>query len=283
MRNDFAVFILSHGRAFDVLTVDTLSMCGYTGNWYIILDNEDEQENYYRRFYGDEHIIVFDKIEIGKQFDIMDNFPGRQVPTFARNALHDIAEQLGLTYFLELEDDYYNFRQRYLDENGKFCTRYVRDMDSIIDACIDFLESSGAVTCAFSQTGDFIGGSESKVWKDKISRKAMNCFFCKTSRPFQCYGRFNDDVNAYINNGKRGQLFFTIRDITMDQPATQSRSGGITESYKLYGTYVKSFYSVMLEPSSVKISTVGLYSPRYHHQINWETAVPKIISGRYRK
>ena len=283
MRNDFAIFILSHGRAYNVLTVDTLKKCGYTGKYYIIIDDEDEQESLYRSFYGDDCIIKFNKTQVGKTFDIMDNFSGKQVPTFARNVLHTIANNLGLKYFLELEDDYQNFRQRYLDDTGKFCTRYVRDFDAIIDVCIDFLENSGAVTVAFAQTGDLIGGSESKVFTDRLSRKAMNCFFCKTNRPFQCFGRFNDDVNSYIDNGKRGDLFFTICDIVMDQPQTQTRAGGITDNYKLYGTYVKTFYSVMLAPSCVKVSTVGISDKRIHHVINWENAVPKIISGDFKK
>ena len=41
MRNDFVVFILSHGRANSLVTVDSLNRCGYTGKWYIILDDED--------------------------------------------------------------------------------------------------------------------------------------------------------------------------------------------------------------------------------------------------
>ena len=39
-REDFAIFILSHGRANNVKTVKTLEREGYTGKWYIICDNE---------------------------------------------------------------------------------------------------------------------------------------------------------------------------------------------------------------------------------------------------
>ena len=283
MRDDFAVFILSHGRANRVKTVETLERCKYTGTWYIIVDNEDDQIEQYKKNWGEEHIIVFNKEEVGKTFDIMDNFTGRGVPTFARNYLYPLAKQLGLTYFLELEDDYDMFRQRKMDDNGHFRTIYVRDMDAVVDVYIEFLEKSGAHTVAFAQTGDLIGGSQSKVYTDRISRKAMNCFFCKTDRPFQYYGRFNDDVNAYIENGKRGMLFFTTADIVMDQPVTQQTKGGITDAYKLYGTYVKSFYSVMLVPSAVKISQIGFAHKRIHHVINWENCVPKIISDKYKK
>ena len=37
--NNFAVFILTHGRADNVKTHDSLKRCGYTGKIYILIDN----------------------------------------------------------------------------------------------------------------------------------------------------------------------------------------------------------------------------------------------------
>ena len=47
MRDDFAVFILSHGRADRVITYDVLRKQGYTGKIYIIIDNLDNQRDEY--------------------------------------------------------------------------------------------------------------------------------------------------------------------------------------------------------------------------------------------
>ena len=282
VRDDFAIMILSHGRADNVRTVNTLKEVNYTGKWYIIIDDEDNQRDEYIKNFGEEHIIIFNKEEAGKTFDIMDNFKGRGVPTFARNVFHRIAKELGLTYFLELEDDYMCFRQRY-EENDSLKTRYVTQFDELIQPYLDFLDLSGAVCIAFAQTGDFLGGTGSSVWSQQITRKAMNSFFCRVDRPFQFFGRFNDDVNSYVDNGKRGDLFFTTRDMCLDQPQTQVNAGGITEAYLQYGTYVKSFYSVILCPNCVKISEMGQSHKRIHHLIDWEVAVPKIISSKFRK
>lgn len=49
MRDDFCVFILTHGRANNVITMDTLKKCGYTGKCYIVIDNEDDQEAEYKK------------------------------------------------------------------------------------------------------------------------------------------------------------------------------------------------------------------------------------------
>ena len=45
MRDDFAVFILSHGRAKEQITLNSLLNAGYTGKWYIIVDDLDEQKD----------------------------------------------------------------------------------------------------------------------------------------------------------------------------------------------------------------------------------------------
>lgn len=71
MQSDsFAVFILTHGRAKNVLTVRALQNSGYTGKTYIIIDDEDEQEPEYRQLFGDA-VIKFCKKEAAKQTDVM--------------------------------------------------------------------------------------------------------------------------------------------------------------------------------------------------------------------
>ena len=47
MTKDFAVFILSHGRANDIKTVNMLQKYHYTGKWYVVIDDEDDQEQIY--------------------------------------------------------------------------------------------------------------------------------------------------------------------------------------------------------------------------------------------
>ena len=148
---------------------------------------------------------------------------------------------------------------------------------------IRFLEISGALTVAFAQGGDYIGGIGSKVWQEQLSRKAMNCFFCKTDRPFKFPGSTNEDVNAYITYGNKGYLMFTVADICMDQLQTQSNAGGLTDIYLDNGTYVKSFYSVIHQPQCVKISTMGNKFRRIHHKILWDKCTPKILNERWKK
>lgn len=278
----FAIFILSHGRATNMKTVETLKNVGYTGKTFIIIDNEDKQADLYYETFGRDSVIMFDKIEKAKETDTCDMQKKRNIVIFARNSCHDIAKQLGLTHFLVLDDDYTSFRKRY-EKNGVFSSLYVTDLDAIINETLEFLDNSGAVTVAFAQTGDFIGGMGSKVYKERLTRKAMNSFFCRTDRPFEFYGRINEDVNTYVTLGSRGHLFFTIADMSLDQLATQQNKGGLTDTYLDNGTYVKSYYTVMMNPSNTKISEMGVGHKRLHHLVLWDNVTPKIISDRFRK
>ena len=102
----FVVFILSHGRPDSVHTLKTLKSLGYSGDWLIVIDNEDETaERYYQNF-GREKVVMFDKLAISKTFDTADTFEDRRTIVYARNACWDIAKERGYRYFLELDDDY---------------------------------------------------------------------------------------------------------------------------------------------------------------------------------
>ena len=280
-RDDFAVFILSHGRANNVITVKTLRDSGYTGKIYIIIDDQDKQADQYRERYG-ENVIQFCKEEEAKHSDVMDADNDMRIVLYARNKCHDIAFDLGLTYFLELDDDYIGFEYRFA-KGGKLKGYRLKNFDEVCDWMIDFLEKSGALTVAFAQGGDFLGGVESSVYRNKLTRKAMNSFFCKTDRPFKFLGRINEDVNAYTLLGSRGGLFFTVGEIMLDQVQTQKNEHGLTDVYLKYGTYVKSFYSVMCMPSAITVSLMGASHKRMHHKVAWDRCVPQIISEKWSK
>ena len=81
----------------------------------------------------------------------------------------------------------------------------------------------------------------------------MNSFVCSTDKPFKFFGGLNEDVNTYLVLGKKGDLFFTTHLASLKQKQTQKINGGMSEAYNKNGTYVKSFYSVLCSPSSVKI------------------------------
>jgi len=282
MRDDFAVFILTHGRPESVgITLTALRKARYSGRWYLVLDDEDTSRPDYEERWGADRILTFSKADAAAHTDVMDNLPPSGVVVYARNALDGIAAEQGVTHYLSLDDDYTYFAHR-LEENGSLAYAYGRRLDAVIDAFCDFLDTSGALTVAFAQGGDFIGGINGS-YRRPVLRKAMNTFFARTGHPINFVGRINEDVNTYVARGAVGDLFFTITDFAIDQKNTQEQPGGLTEAYLDAGTYAKSFYSVMCAPSCVKVSTIGETSHRAHHSIAWNNAVPKIVAASHRK
>ena len=100
--NDFCIFIISNGRANNVVTWRTLDNKKSKYPRYIILDDIDTQIDDYKKKYGDDKIIVFNKEEIAKTTEHGDNFWNLRTTTHARNACYNIAKDLGYTYFLVL-------------------------------------------------------------------------------------------------------------------------------------------------------------------------------------
>ena len=282
----FCVFIISHGRPDKVVTLRTLKRCGYTGPLFIVCDNEDKTIDQYRKNYGVDMVLVFDKLYYASLVDSCDNFQNRRTTTHARNACFDLAKERGFEYFLVLDDDYQGFRYTY-SRNGDFIRKRIGSFNMIVHSMIEFLESDERIdSICFLQEGDLIGGKNNtflKAYKYPfIKRKSMNSFFCKTSRRFWFFSRLNEDVNTYMILGSIGRLFLSIPDIALNQKQSQNNHGGMSDAYLASGTYVKSFYTVMICPSSCKVEYQDKMG-RLHHKIRWNNAVPKIIDETHKK
>lgn len=282
MLDNFAVLITTHGRPDNVITHKALRRQGYTGRIFLICDDEDKTLDRYRKNYGDE-VVVFNKKESALHVDAGDNFPSRGAVVFARNECFRIARDLGIRYFLQVDDDYTRFSYS-LDSKMNFCDRAIINLDKIFAATLKYFDSINAHCLAFAQGGDFVGGGESgSISSAKTKRKVMNTFFLDVERQFTFLGRMNDDVNAYVTHGYRGKLFLSLMQLRITQLATQKASGGMTDLYKDSGTYQKSFYSVMYAPAFVKIFMMGYKERRLHHKISWDNAAPCILDEKWRK
>ena len=286
MRKDFCAFILTHGRPDKVYTYRTLERHGYTGKVYIVIDDEDETGEEYRRIYGDK-VLVFSKDEVARYTDQYDLSRDRRSALWAYNACQDLAQKIGCRFFVRLDDDYHYFAHRRRGKGHRNSTTTGEEyhqwttyqLDAMFMAMARLIATTPLKAVAMSQGGDHRGNPPRK----RFTRKAMNSFVCDTQKPFLFSGRLNGDVNAYVSLGAVGNLFFTDMELQLGQAATQSTSGGMTEAYLSSGTYTKSFYSVMAAPSCVSINMMGLRQARLHHHVDWGKAVPLIMSQDVKK
>ena len=284
MNKNLLAIIITHGRPDHVRTLNSLREAGYTGPVAFLLDTDDTTYPQYVERFGLENVFQFSKNDIEKQFPPADNFNNQMTTYYARNACFDLADKLGYTYHIQLDDDYRAFEYRH-DENLEPTYAPMKNMDDLLATMLEFMETTPTHSIALAQGGDFIGGAGEYVW---LKRKAMNSFICHKDRRFPFLGGRNEDVNTYITLGMRGLLFFTYMSPKLQQLETQSNPGGMTEVYLDMGTYVKTFYTVMHAPQCTKVSVlvdhrVENANPRIHHKINWNLAVPKIIREALKK
>jgi hypothetical protein len=280
---DFAAFILTHGRPDNVATYDALIKGGYTGRIVLVCDDEDPALDKYKAKYGDESVAVFSKSDYTAAanpiWDVGDNSSSTKAVVYARNAAYDIAERLGIKYFMQLDDDYSHFQYR-TDDKFKYVSRITKSLDGIFVAMLKYYKSvPNMKSLAMAQGGDFIGGEANAYGQTLMTkRKAMNTWLCSTERRIVFVGRMNEDATTYTVNGRRGKLYLT-HFLTIVCPfETQSIAGGMTELYADNGTYWKTFYTICQAPSCTKVGILMCkVQHRIHHEMSWNNLCPKIL------
>ena len=285
MRNDFCIFVLTYGRPHNQRTLNTLSKLGVKYPVYLVCSDDDKELGEYQKLYG-KQVVVFNKEQAVKEMgiDLMDNFGNKKAIIYARNYAFVLAKQLGYRYFWELDDDYYEFAfadfKRGMWDSLSVGHSTFKEMDRVLEACLEYYASNPKLLgLSFSQGGDFIGGLDNK---QRVKRKCMNSFFCDTERPFLFRGTLNEDVNFYAGDGARDGICLQLHNIKLQQTGTQKTDGGMKDIYLDGGTYIKSFYSIMINPSAVKISLMGDLHLRLHHRIDYNGICPKIIREEYK-
>ena len=280
---DYAVFILTHGRPELQHTYKSLRKYGYEGPVYFVVDDLDKTIDQYREKYGDK-VVVFDKKEWQKKTDTMDAENRLDVVVYARNAVFQIARDLGYRYFVVLDDDYKNYEHRY-EEDNKLKTITPKHLGRAFEASFKFLIDSGILCYSWEQGGDFIGGLNTR-FRQRCVRKIMNTYFFDAEKPVIFKGTINEDMVASLYHGMRGDVIISSCDMSIQQMQTQKQSGGLTDAYLYYGTYVKSFYAVIMNPSCVKVAAMGDPKSghyRMHHRVRYDLSCPVIISDKYKK
>lgn len=278
---DFAVFILTHGRAETISTHRALRDGGYTGKIYIVIDNEDDQEDLYREKFGDM-VIQFDKRDYVAKTDLGDLDDDRRIGVFARNFIQDEAKRLGYKFHLQLDDDVHGFGYRFV-QDGKLRSVKCNHLDEVFSGMVELMKETPITSLSFVLSSYYLGGAENKNFDKGMIQKTMTTFLMRADDVQYFNMRMNDDITTSLINGMRGKLYYTYMPVMVYVDATQVQHGGMTEIYQKNGTYRKSFYSVMCCPSCVKVSAMGITEYRIHHEIKWNYAVPKLLSPRWSK
>lgn len=277
MRDDFAVFIITHGRAKSQKTYRTLERCGYSGKLFFVIDDEDEQQGEYERLYGSK-VIKFSKRKIEYSFDTMTNAKEYRAAAYVRNAAQTIARNLGIRWIFMCDDDISNLQYRILRKNSLRGVN-IEDIDSLFEMMAGIMEAGRLAIFGFSQAGAFIGGAN-KTYLSGHQRKIAQAFMLDADNPVEFRGIFYEDLQAALDVGIQGRVAMSTMLVSIQSPQCATNQGGMHDSYADNSTYVPCFYSVMAHPSVVSIKeTDGTFKLRLNHS----AFAPLILNERWRK
>lgn len=280
MRNDFAIFILTHGRPNNQDTLTTLRKSGYTGKIYLVVDDLDDTLIEYQRQYDD--VLVFDKMKYVKDAETGLSQPYIKFALFARNAIEDMAKDLGLSYFAMADDDLTKFRLRYPD-GDKLRSLVITDMDRLLETYVEFMEESDIATTSFASHLNFIGGV--KTMPDSDSPKLRMCFnfyLRSVKHKVKWLSNICHDRITSIMFGRKGQIWLQVPFVQYDMRELYGiNSGGNSDTYRKISDFHRSFFPVMFIPDCN-------YSSFWSRSGKWVTSIsdydsicPKIVSSSY--
>lgn len=282
MRNDFAVFICTHGRPDKQYTLEALRASGYTGYVVLVLDDEDSTHDQYLNLVSTKDntvVITFNKQDIINSVDYGTKL-FRKVILYAKCACENYAEQMGLKYFAIADDDTKKFRFRYADGDKLRSVDIKQSFDDIVDSFIEYMEKSDLTAMSFGYTSSYLKGVsifEPKALCD--ARVAYNFVFRNAKHKVDWRGSYGEDLITACTHSIVGQIWMNLPTIQNDMVVQCASAGGMTELYKQEDSFQLVQCETMYCPTCI---TQQFYKTRWYGAVQRENTFPKIISSKYR-
>lgn len=279
MMNNFAVFILSHGRADTMTTFGALRTHGYSGQIYVVIDNEDDQQERYIERFGADNVLIFDKADYMDRFDAMDNFRKKSAVIYARLASQDMAKELGLEYYAQADDDINSFQIRYL-RGTQLKGRKADRLDDVVPNMCKLLSIDKLDMLAFGTQNSVIGGAKGK-WRNGLVWTCSNFFFLKTDTTIDWICRVNEDTCTGIAMAQAGRMNFSFTSVVIGivDSGSGALAGGMQSAYD-DGKWQHKYARIMLSPSSCKLRSVN---GKLIHHTDAKKTFPMVLSERWKK
>lgn len=268
-KDNFVIFIISHGRAETMTTYNILKSMGCQYPIYIVIDDTDKQIDLYKKKY--ENVIVFDKEEQYQKTDTIDNFHNLVSAVYARNFCIDKAKEMGVKFFSIMDDDITNICIRYID-GDKLRSHKIKNIDKVIDIYLNVLDTTNLFATGFGHSWGLFGGVKSFI-KD-ADREISQVMFIKNAEMKKFSGTQNEDGHFSYDNIDK--VITSINGAIITSPKRGENEGGNFDFYNS-DFYVTNFYSIIKLPSTLKIKLDRKIKRNKHY------VYPKILSDRWKK
>lgn len=277
---NYAVFIITHGRPDNQKTLETLMRLKFTGSWYLVLDNLDETIDAYINNYGKEHIIIFDKPKYLYSTDCGLHKPFPKFAVFARNAVEDIAVELGLDYFMVFDDDITNFRARFIEDGSLKSIPLYNCIDDAFMACINFMQSTNIHCTGFGFCNVYRSGIRGLFNETPRIRLCAGAFIRDTKVKVNWRLNMVEDLITSLDHNRVGDVWLQLLPVQIDVLISEGVvEGGNSDAYNKFDNFTMNFLPTIVYPDCNFVK---------YRKNKWITALdacksmPKIISHKYR-
>jgi hypothetical protein len=273
------IFIPSYHRPDNLKTVKYFLKIGWNPDRiHVFIDSEaDDHDQYLKQAEKNGfNLHVFDMDEARKRYDYVHRpSHARRSAGQARNMFYDKASELGIDFYMVQDDDTSNYE---IKHKGKYKGKATfDDVFSTFEAVKEFMIRQKIGMFGISQTGDFIGGENKKLLRNKV----MNTTFVNTKYIYRGErGVQDDDTSQFVAVMNEGLFTGSVGEgLILQQTVSAKAKGGLTDLYQECKLLNKSLVCPIQFPSSIYAEKQKKNGGRLHHHVKARYLYPKLIKS----
>tara|TARA_R100001143_G_scaffold48173_1_gene43123 strand:+ start:399 stop:1310 length:912 start_codon:yes stop_codon:yes gene_type:complete len=274
------IFIPSYHRPDNIKTAKYFIKKGYEAKKiHIFIDDEADDRLEYKeaaRKLG-FNLYVFSMEIARERFDYIHRASvSRRSAGQARNMFYDFAKELGLDFYLVMDDDTTGFEIRPYGVYNRIAN--IDEIQLVFNGIRDFMNKHKIGVFGLSQTGDMFARTNAKLLRGKVMNTTFidTRFICRGERGIQ-----DNDTSQFV--GLMNEGYFTgslASGLVLKQTSSATASGGLTEIYNECKLLNKSLIVPIQFPSLCHAEKQKKNGGRLHHRINNRYLAPRIIKGK---
>ncbi len=271
------IFIPSYHRPENLKTVLYFLKIGWNAkNIHVFIDDEADDLFEYSEIAEKKgfNLHIFSMKESRERYNYVHRpSVSRRSAGQARNMFYDKALELGIEFYMVQDDDTNAYE---IKKFGKY-QRLAEfdDIYNVFEGVKDFMYKRKIGLFGVPQTGDFIGGFNKKLLRNKV----MNTTFVLTKFIYrgEC-GVQDNDTSQFVNIMNNGLFTGSLGDgLALKQTASATAKGGLTELYNECKLLSKSLVCPIQFPSAIFAEKQIKNGGRLHHHIKNKYLYPRLI------
>ena len=274
------IFIPSYHRADNIKTAKYFIKMGYDPKKiHVVIDDETDDIDDYQVATAKMgvNLHIYDIEESRKRYDYIHRASiSRRSAGQARNQFYDIVSDLGINFYLVIDDDTNTYECRPFGVYHR-----TAQLDELIDTFLgikEFMQRQKIGCFGLSQTGDMFARTNEKIMRKKV----MNTTFYDTRFIYRGERSVQDnDTSQFV--GIMNEGFFTgslASGIVLNQTTSATAKGGLTDLYNECKLLNKSLVIPIQFPSCCFAERQKRNGARIHHKIKHKNLSPYLVKGK---